>query len=415
MGAENRNFPVGENTRLGYVFETIESFNNLIPRIYISLSKTISDTIFFSYNIYIDGIILCSDDIIWSDYMSNIQIEVDELRLQIGHQIEIEISFARNMNTGEIIENNSVFTLEYLKVGGIDFWELDSSDVAIYSMVPTMEYVFNSIPDAYDSTMDDLPVEMLVAINSKTPMDIDTGLVGNHNSFNNNFRTGITIMMPEVDSPSSRYDISWWIDSVDVDWKIIMPDGSTLKRDTGNSPSNFFVEYCNNAYDYLETEQDPAYEILKTLGTIYSLGAKIASKFHPAAGLALTLTSYMWGFLASIFEPPEHFPPTEYKEIINNKMYNAWWRTGSTEQSPIANPALQSFSALYDWNSGLTGRNEDNGYVEYNGNYQVQMNWKVQVFYYNHYQGDSLTSAFGSVSGNYYINFPYINPYSSSS
>ncbi len=135
IGAADRRFPGGEGTRLGYVFQTVTTIGDLTPRIYLGLKQNISSTIVLSYDIYIDGTQIPTANFIYM-YTTTYKIyfDIDELRFPIAHQIEIEITFIRNMLTNEILYDNNLITLEYLKVGRIKISACDKTLLLVHGL-----------------------------------------------------------------------------------------------------------------------------------------------------------------------------------------------------------------------------------------------------------------------------------------
>ncbi len=124
ISAENRRFPSGEATRLIYTLQTIKTNDNFIPRIYYGFSKDTTHTVCISYNVYVDGIMIRSVRIQYLDSSLNFETFIEEpnFKITFTHQIEIEITSSIDLITEEKLDNN-IFTLKYLKIGGIEVRE----------------------------------------------------------------------------------------------------------------------------------------------------------------------------------------------------------------------------------------------------------------------------------------------------
>ncbi len=386
IGSINRAFPALESSRLGYVMQTVEFFN-IKPRIYWGISKDIPARIYIQLDFYVDGIFVHTDGGEWTYNLINGFIDLDVLKPPCGHQIEIEISYAFNIDTQEFITDNSAFTLEHLKVGGIDFSEnLIYEDGTIHT--PAMLHTFGE--EANNAH---------ITFNMKPAYGVengDDGKVLNGNDFS--YRSVITI---QLDKNTTYYDITPndglkfgtcfdYIHSVSMDYKIIDQFGNIYVPPDG-IPG--YVESSNTAIGH---EDKIAYWTMKFL----ELNLEFAS-MAPYIGEWIGWINYGLTWIGD----PEYNNAWWASEPIEPGYYSSYWEIGHSSWGNSIEPIPKRFTNV----TVSTDVIEDTYTETPIGAYQIQVGWSVNIWTceYESVMGGCDIYHKETISGSYYSNFIY--------
>ena len=412
IGGSNRRFPSGSGTRLGYSMQTIDSFEDVNPKIYFGISQDSDFSMLYNVeiNLLIDGIVIQS-------YFENIYnygifertYEVEDLKIPIGHQIEMKIFYEIIDQTPygvHILSNNDLFTLEYLKIEGLYFMEINETYLGGPRYTPGYTWAYG---EQYDG--------MTVSMNTRYPLSKDGIYISNTPDIIG-FDTAIMFFIdpdyeecirPDLDYRYTKY----YLDTLEVQWKVILPNGISFLWSMNRARVNPYDIGEEIELEYRDVLGDLADFIITVGKTVIALASSVGGK-------VIAFIDTVANFLTMINPKNEgdHVnTEPDWDAYIDDDTNGGYWKTGYIQEydninCPYSrpNPALDYFSMVLPWGLDVNGFNV--------GAYQVQMTWKADIHkYYNEWDEilgpvpgmeDHHELAF-TKTGNYYFNFEVVD------
>jgi len=195
----------------------------------------------------------------------------------------------------------------------------------------------------------------------------------------------------------------WWLHSVELKWKIIKPDGTSLLGDPIDSTID--IDPCAVAYNAGGILDSTICAGAASILGVIALGAEAIPGIGTIAGAVFGGIAAALDLISWVIPDIPPAPPEEI-DGIDGENYWAKWTTGTRVNGNIlGNPALHDFSMVVGWEPDLSFAPGEG-----NGSYQIQMIWEIKI---NHLKCDAnqIPKVFKTIvnSGLYYINFNYIN------
>ncbi|MBN1214661.1 MAG: hypothetical protein JXA99_04390 [Candidatus Lokiarchaeota archaeon] len=347
------------------------------------------------------------------------------MQSKIKKFFEIQIYYTYDPWPTAIDHDNSKITLEYIKVGGIDFWEIEPSENSDICYNPTIGYLYKDVFDGmlpYKSTgaMENNPLnyDKLIAgcptlfenINNDFIMSFNSRHPGKRGSGDYDgdgfFRPSMTCFLAN-DRSIPHYKLDNWINSLELNLRIIRSDGTVINHAMGQTLIGLFPS--KNAYNYDISDIEESAGMLEQIsfwtGMLSTVGL-IPTPYTEAAGVILEVITIIIDVILALSKYQSQ-PPTE-KVITEGEDLSAKWETGFN--SYFANPDLNNFGmdVRIDPDFQLDNSPEDPGF------YQIQFSWKADIRrLFSFFLSDqNILPNFQFfykkiITGSYYINFEY--------